>query len=437
MSRQTRTIALFAAACVSAVCVPVAAQEQGQRIIVLQHADSLVGRVIDGEDARELIGGVIITHERVRISCDRALQFIRRGRVELTGNVVVQDDSMTLRAPRGTYFREERKAGAFDDVFLTDGTVEVRALYGQYLIDPRRAFFHTRVVVVDSLSVMTAESLSYDRNTRRSVATGNVRVTNEAERVTITGGRLDHDAMTQYSRMTIRPMLVQIDTAGGGRADTLQIRGTVLEAIRDSTRRLIARDSVMMVRSELAARAQYACMYMRGDSITLRKQPVIWYENTQVYGDSINIYLRHRRVRRVLVMGNAFAGSRSDTGSTDRVERLAARRFDQLTGDRMTMQFDSAGLRLTDVEGRAISLYYLYDDSLANGLNKTSGDRIVMLFSGGRASTITVYGGVEGQYYPENMVARREHEYTIPGFRWLEDRPMPIRPAPAGARRGP
>jgi hypothetical protein len=75
-------------------------------------------------------------------------------------------------------------------------------------------------------------------------------------------------------------------------------------------------------------------------------------------------------------------------------------------------------------------VYHLYDDSLANGLNRTSGDRIVILFAGGKAASITVYGGVEGDYFPENMVNKREKEYALPSFRWRTDKPEAVRVLP-------
>jgi hypothetical protein len=424
MSSRTRAAGGAVRAAVAAalmVCAGPAAGQQ-QKVIFLQHADTLRGRVIDGQDARELIGNVAIVQENVHITCDRALQFMQQGKVVLTGNVIVSDDSMTLKAPRAVYYRDERRAEGFEDVRLDDGHVRLRAAYGDYLIDPRLALFHTNVIVIDSTSIVAGDTLTYDRNTRRSVVTGNVRVHNPSDGITIYGGCLDHDAARQFSRMTVHPLLVQIDTTGGGRPDTLQVRARVLEAYRDTTKRLIARDSVAIVRSDLAATGQYACFYTLGDSIELRRKPVIWYRESQVNGDSINIMLKKRRLQRLHVMGNAVAVSRSDSLFPDR--------YDQMTGDRITMSFDSAGLRQTDVEGRATSLYFLYDDSLSNGLNKTSGDRIQIHFAAGRATTITVYGGVEGQYVPENMVTRREREYDLPGAAWRTDRPRTVRVAP-------
>ena len=68
---------------------------------MLEGADSLIGRVINGESARELIGNVRILQGNVRIRCDRALQMIAAGTIELIGHVVVEDDSVTMTAPRG------------------------------------------------------------------------------------------------------------------------------------------------------------------------------------------------------------------------------------------------------------------------------------------------------------------------------------------------
>jgi len=387
---------------------------QEAKPIVLENADSLVGKVIDGEDAREFIGHVKIVQENVHISCDHALQFISRGRVVLTGNVVVNDDSVTLRAPAAVYMRDERTAEATGSIALDDGKSLLTARYGKYFVDQRIAIFRDRVRARDSVSVMTADSLTYYRNERRSVADGHVTVLNAGDRVTITGGHLDHLAVPDYSRMTVNPVLVQIDSAESAR-DTLVVRARVMEAFRDTVRRLVASDSVEIVRADLAAVCGRAVFYTTADSILLRKSPIIWYRDTQVTGDSVNVYLKERQLHRVDVTGEAFAISRSDSISKDR--------FDQLNGEMLRMLFVDKVLHRIEVEVRATSVYHLTEDSAANGLNKTSGDRIIMMFEEGKVRSIKVTGGVEGSYVPENLVKNREEEYRIPGFRWIERRP--------------
>ncbi len=387
---------------------------QEGKVIVLERTDSLVAKVIDGEDARDFIGHVRILQDNVHISCDRALQFIRRGRLVLTGNVVVTDDSVTLRAPEAVYMRDERTAEATGSIALDDGKSLLTARYGKYFVDQRIAIFRDRVRARDSVSVMTADSLTYFRNDRRSIADGHVTVINAADRVTITGGHLDHRAEPDYSRMTVNPVLVQLDSTEGAR-DTLVVRANVMEAYRDSVRRMVATDSVEIVRADLAAVCGRAVFYTAADSILLRKSPIIWYRDTQVTGDSVNVYLKERQLHRVDVTGEAFAVSRSDSVSKDR--------FDQLNGEMLRMLFADKVLHRIEVEVHATSVYHLTEDSLANGLNKTSGDTIIMMFEEGKVRNIKVIGGVEGRYVPENLVKNREEEYRIPGFRWIERRP--------------
>jgi lipopolysaccharide export system protein LptA len=388
---------------------------QAGRVVVLENADSLVGRVINGEDVRELVGNVRLRQDSVRISCDRALQFLISGRVDLTGNVVITDDTVTIRTPRGAYYRDERKAEGFDGVQLEDRTTKLTARYGRYHIGPRIALFSQRVVVRDSTSTVTADTVTYFRSERRSIAIGRVTVFNETDNVTITGGRLDHEADRRYSRMTLEPLLTQIDSSGSS-VDTLLVRARVMEAFRDSSRRLVATDSVRILRADLASVCGKAVFFTSADSILLRADPVVWYQSTQVTGDSTNVYLKGRALHRVAVGGAAFAISRSDSLHPDR--------YDQVTGESLIMEFAEKKLRRIDVETRAISVYHVYEDSLANGLNRTSGDRIVMNFDRGKLERIRVFGGVEGQYYPENMVRSNEREYRIPGFQLRPNRPL-------------
>jgi hypothetical protein len=141
----------------------------------------------------------------------------------------------------------------------------------------------------------------------------------------------------------------------------------------------------------------------------------VWYAATQVTGDSIDVFLEQRVLRRAVVTGNAFAASQSDTLRRDR--------FDQLSGEAMTLLFDERKLAGIVVDRRSTSLYHLYDDARPNGANRASGDRIVLRFAGGTMEGISVQGGVQGEYYPERMVKNREAEYALPGFRWRGDRP--------------
>jgi len=407
-----------AGGCTAVVCMflMLRGMSFSQDVVVVEHADSLVGKILDGQEARELVGNVRIVQGNVRITCDRALQFLRTGKVLLDGNVVVQDDSVTLRAPRGSYDQTTRSAEGHDGVSLDDGSVLLIAREGWYNVDEARAFFRTDVLVREQQSTILADSLTYFRTDRVSVAEGNVRVFDTSQDLVITGTHLDHRSAEGYSRMTGNPLLVQFDSTADGGVDTLIVRSRVMESYRSEGRRLVATDSVRIVRTDLSAIAGLAMFFPDGDSILLRQEPVVWYDVTQVTGDSIDIFMNERRLDHVDVTGSAFGVSRTDT--------LRYVRYDQLSGDLMHLRFVDRRLHQVLLERRATSVYHLFEDSLANGLNQASGDRIVMGFEQGKVSAITVFGGVEGEYVPENIVFNNESAYHLPGFTWRDDRPL-------------
>jgi hypothetical protein len=388
---------------------------QEAKPVVLEHADDLIGREINGEHARELTGHVRIRQEQVIIECDRAMQYIARGEIELVGHVTVRDDSVTITTPRGMYHQDARVAEGFDGITLDDGRSRLKARYGKYFVNEHRAYFEGKVTARDSTSTLVADSVWYFRSERRTLAMGGVIIHTPADRMMMRGGRFEHDASRGFSRMSIAPMLVQFDTAASGAVDTLLVRSVVMESYEDSVRRLLAIDSVRFVRGDVAGIAGVAHFESQRDSIALRKAPVLWYQRTQIRGDSINVRLHQRKLDRIIVLGSAFAVSQSDS--------TRPLRFEQLTGETMVMQFAEKALSRIDVEVRATSVYYVYEDSLPNGLNKTSGDRVTMAFANGKVESIQVSGGVEGQYFPENLVRNREQTFNLPGFVWREDRP--------------
>lgn len=396
---------------------------QQVKVVDLERADSLVGKILDGERVRELIGNVRFRQGSVIVDCDRAIQYLQSQRIALEGNVIVRDDTITMKGKRGLYHSSERYAEAFEGVQLDDGTTTLTAGYGRYYPDEKKAFFTTNVIVKDTASQMRADELTYYRDKKRSIAVGNVEIHNIEDNIRIFGGHFENYNEEKFSRMTQQPRIVQVDTSGG-KIDTFIVSCRIMESYRDSVKRLIAIDSVQLWSSDLAGECGLAVYFTDLDSIVMRKKPFIWYDESQVSGDSIFILLRNRKPEIVYVRGDAFAISVSDSSYL--------KRFNQLTGALITMYFEDGRIQGIHVDQTATSVYFLYEDRkdtsgvvqrTPNGLNRTSGDHVVIYFSNGRAEKISVISGVEGEYFPENMVEGKESDYYLPGFNWREDRP--------------
>ncbi|MDI6765458.1 MAG: OstA-like protein [Bacteroidota bacterium] len=389
-------------------------------VVILEHADSLIGDIIDGEEARQLIGNVKLRHGNTIITCDRAIQFRKSNRISMEGVVEIHDDTLRMVGMRGMYYANERVAEAFERVLLEDPHTTLRAAYGKYFMNDKKAYFNGNVVVEDTASVLTADELTYFRDEQKSIADGNVKIVNMKNGITIFGNHFEDYKKKNYSKVTNKPKIVQIDTNSIGEKDTLIVTAAVLESYRDSLEQLIATDSVKITRDGLAAEAGVCIYFTDTDSIILKKSPFVWYEtgkheDNQVSGESIFIKLKNRRLETVYIHGRAVAISRADT--------VLVNRFNQMTGQQMILQFVDDKINKITVISTATSLYYLFEDRKPNGMNITTGDQIEITFRDGKIDKIMAISGVEGKYYPEKMIKGNENDYNLPEFNWRINRP--------------
>lgn len=386
-------------------------------VIIIRNADSLIGKRVDGENIRELIGNVILEQRNVLVYCDRAIHYPARNSAFLEGNVRVVDDTVTLLADQGFYHGDERILDGEGNLYLDDQVTRLTADYGKYYLDERIAEFWENVIVDDPAGIIYSDHLVHRRDEGFSTATGNVRVVDRERGTTVYGELLEYNSETGFSRMKESPVLVHIDTTDTGIIDTLIVRSTIMESeIEETERRFIAIDEVEMSRDELSARGGLATYFADTDELSLTRSPILWYQDNQITGDSIHVTLEERRLRTLEVYNRSFAISKSDARFPDR--------FNQLTGIELTMWFRNDEIEKVEVHDQATSLYYLYEDMLPNGVNHVTGDKITLLFIDGEIDELKIVGGIEGQYHPENLVRGRESTFNLPGFNWREDRPV-------------
>jgi lipopolysaccharide export system protein LptA len=390
------------------------AQEQTIRLI---HADSLVGYTRGNDNYRELIGHVKMQRGNTVLSCDTAVQNLTQDIVDLYGDVNVEDDTLTLLTKQARYFSKAKLVSSDTSVYLNDRHRTLTANRGSYDTEAKVAQFHGNVFVRDSTSQLRAQQLTYFRREDKTVADSDVQIKNLENNITVYGCHFEDYGKRNFSVMTGSPLLIQIDTSSDGKIDTLLITARRMEAYRDSANeRFVADDSVQIIRDSLSARCGHGIYFSNDSVVVLQNDPIVWYGDNQLTGDSVAVHIHNKRVTRVDVSGSAFAVERSDSIYSDR--------FNQIKGKVLTMFLVDREIDRIVVENNATSLYYLYDKDKPNGLNRVSGDRVIMYFKGGKIDRIAVISGVEGNYYPEKLVRNRVSSYNLSGFVYYENRPL-------------
>lgn len=442
--------------------------------ITINHADSLVGRIIEGEQVREAIGNVSLTHNNIKINCTRVIQYFNQNKADLYGNVRVVQDTLSISAPQGTYYGNESKVVCPAGAVLTDPKTTLKANYGIYLFSQDLANFRGNVRITDNNSyTITSDELDYYRNVQKSyargnikvvtdssviysdnmiyekligisTATGNVRIESDSTVITskkatyyefekksiaedsvrinfltedavVTGDYSENYEKRNYSFIKGNAKLRQIETKNE-KQDTTFIYSGKMESFRNVPEHYIAKDSVKTIRNDFLSVSNSGYYFRdisgKGGVITLSGDPVVWKDNLQVTGDSIYANFKND-IDDIFINHSAFAMQESE---------LSAGRYDQISGIFMHIKFLDGEVNYIRVDTNAASIYFVYENELNNGVNRSAGDIIKLYFNEKKVDRVNIYGKPKGTYFPENLV--NLDELRLLGFRIRTNKPV-------------
>jgi lipopolysaccharide export system protein LptA len=401
-------------------------QDTTQRVVVLDRANEISSGTFTSpktktspaisEPIRIVSGNVRFIESTTTVDCDTAVQFLESRKIRLAGNIVIVRDTVTIRGEEGFYFPDERKSLLEKNVSLTDKQVLLNSQKGLYLSDIKTAYFSEKVSLKDTANLIFSDSLVYYRIEARAIVLGNVIVTNPTDNIVITGDYGEHFTNEKRSFITGNPVLTKIDTTASGEIDTLIIRSKRIDAFRsesDTLPRIDITDSVRIRRGVLRSRSNKARYLLQKKMIVLYENPIVWYENNQLTGDSIVVELREdgrrNRIDKMFIYRRAFLASKDSLDNS-------GRKFNQISGNEMVITFnETSQIERADVFKQSRSLYYTFDDGKPKGANLTSGDEITVYFQNNQIQSITFRGAIEGTQYPERLIERVQN---LPNFQW-------------------
>ena len=449
--------------------------------IELKNADELSGKVIDGQNVREANGNVEFVQGNVKVYCNSATQFTDANRVELRGNVKIYQDTLTLLTSKAVYFGDDKRAICEGGVTLKDPNATLRANNGVYFFNDSKAVFKGDVIIVNPQYRITSEELTYLRNTeesfakgnvivttdsavikagsidffrragktfaygnvsiesdstviysdtatnytaeRKSVATGNVKIETLDKSIIITGNSMENYENENYTILKDSAKLMRAEEG----KDTVFIYCNTMEAFRNKPEYYVAEGNVRFIRSDFYSKCGRGVYYRDKESLSLSAEPVVWQENLQMTGDSIYAELPENKLQTVSVRKiPALKNSVSSFVVSGNKDEFFKDRYDQISGDDITMNFTANKINFIDVRNNSRSIYFVYDNNKANGINNIEGDNMYIYFGEDeKVEKIKVESGPKGEYIPENMLGSAN--LTLPGFNLREDKPVRIK----------
>jgi hypothetical protein len=276
------------------------------------------------------------------------------------------------------------------------------------------------VTIRDKKSSIQADSLIHIRARNYSLAFGDVRIDNPENNIVITGQNLEDFGDRNLSMIMGDAVLTKIDTSESRMPDTLIILSTSMESYDDSTSKLVARDSVRIIRGDFSSLNEYSIYYRKEERIFTYKDewderpPLLWYAESQLLGDTINIYMEDEQLNLIDIRNDALVLS---------VIEGYENRYNQISGDSIKMYFNNQELARTEVFGNVLSIYYIFEDEVANGVLKSSSEKAKLYFADNEISDVRLFGSVKSEYHPEALIKGKEMEFLLPKYKIYDIRP--------------
>ena len=206
--------------------------------------------------------------------------------------------------------------------------------------------------------ILVGDSIVYNRNLGFGEVFGNMSIIDTLQRVALEGQYGFYNERTGYAFATDSARFLEFSEK-----DTLYLHADTLQMVTiDSTSREIkAFYGVRFYRRDMQGVCDSMQLNTRDSVLYMYKNPVLWNEQYQLYGDTVAVYMNDSTIDYAHVIQFAFAAQLVDSSY-----------YNQLKGNDLKAYFEGQTVRRIDVEGNAESIFYpLESDGSKVGMNET------------------------------------------------------------------
>ena len=280
--------------------------------------------------------------------------------------------------------------------------------HGYYLVNEDIVFLDKRPFMHNETQRMWSDSIHYDRNLGLAKAYSQVDMIDTSYKVIMRGDYMELWEHKNFSYATDSAYAIYYDK------DSLFIHGDTLffhfKKNEQELEKLIARRNVRFYKSDMQGKCDTLTYLMSDSIIRMRVAPVLWAEDSQLTGTSIDIKTNGKSIDWVLQKGNAFIIAQ------DSIEG-----FNQIKGQDILSKFKGGNIHNVNVEGGAAeTLYWIRDDDGALiGIDVSKSETMVIEMKNNSVSRIKGYKSISETMYPESEL--KENARQLQGFLWHDE----------------
>lgn len=280
--------------------------------------------------------------------------------------------------------------------------------YGWYNTESELAYLDKRATLRNKEQLMIADTMYYNKKTGYAKALSDVIIEDTTNKAMLRGEfaemwrNLGKCMMTDNLRAYYYE---EIDTLFA-KADTVYL---YFDTVSNDVQRIKAFHNVRFFRNDIQGRCDSLHYAVADSAIYMRVNPIIWAEDTQMTGDSINIIVKDQAIDSMLLYPNAFI-----------IQQDTIKGFNQVKGKQVTAYFKGNEIDHLFNEGNAETVYWLReDDGSLIGVNFSQSAEMDIKMKNKQISDIKYYKNIKETLYPEKQL--KDNQEYLKGFFWKED----------------
>lgn len=417
--------------------VSIKVNAQTPKKIIIEHSDFADVNQAEMPDAFLLTGNVVVNHDGVVLTCNKAYFFQKENYIKAFGNVqLVQGDTLYLNSKYAEYNGNVKKAFATGDAVMTspDATLSTDTINfdrntqevfyntkgnivnkentlvsksGRYYVAEKKFQFLTEVIVTNPKYVMKSNHLDYYSNSGHSYLFGPSTITSATNFIYTEKGFYDSKKNLAHF---LRKSYIKYDNR--------LIEGDSLYYDRNkefasATRNVKITDSI----NRGIVKGHYAEVYQKKDSmfVTKRAVAVNFVENDSVYIHGKKLMVTGKEDNRIIRAFNNVRFFKIDmSGKCDSIHSSSKTALtklignpilwngeSQITGDIMHLIGDSKTQKLDSLKVLN-NTFIISKDTLGTGYNQIKGLNLFGKFKEGKLHDVDIVKNAEVIYYMRN-----------------------------------
>ena len=410
---------------------------QTPKKIIIEHSDFADVNQAEMPDAFLLTGNVVVNHDGVVLTCNKAYFFQKENYIKAFGNVqLVQGDTLYLNSKYAEYNGNVKKAFATGDAVMTspDATLSTDTINfdrnvqevfyntkgtivnkentlvsksGRYYVAEKKFQFLTEVIVTNPKYVMKSNHLDYYSNSGHSYLFGPSTITSATNFIYTEKGFYDSKKNLAHF---LRKSYIKYDNR--------LIEGDSLYYDRNkefasATRNVKITDSI----NRGIVKGHYAEVFQKKDSMYVTKRAVAinFVENDSVYIHGKKLMVTGKEDNRIIRAFNNVRFFKIDmSGKCDSIHSSSKTALtklignpilwngeSQITGDIMHLIGDNKTQKLDSLKVLK-NTFIISKDTLGTGYNQIKGMNLYGKFKEGKLHDVDIVKNAEVIYYMRN-----------------------------------